>query len=102
MLNPNASGKLQRLRERVSVDIDVTALLLVRGCDAFVDVGQSPANQHLGSAHCHFAKPHLVLLDAFLLRLRVAFGHAAVDVILLHGGLRVLFEFLLVPGPQNK
>ena len=57
---------------RTSIDLDVLAPLLVDCCNALVHGGQCLADQHLRSAHSHFAKPDLVGLDALLLGLRVA------------------------------
>ena len=65
-LNPNESGKLNWARGATSIDSGVPARLFVDCRRALVHVGQSLVDQSPCSAHCHFVKPYLVLLGAFL------------------------------------
>ena len=65
--DPNESCKLKWPRGETSIDIHVLALVAAHRGDVLVDVGQRLADQGLGSALRHFARPRFVLLDAILL-----------------------------------
>ena len=68
-------------KARTSNDLDVLSPLAVHCRNALVRVGQRLADQRLGGAHCHSARPDLVRPRAFLLALQLALDHAAADVI---------------------